>query len=114
VVEEGAPTLQSDRTALQTWIERPMTDEERERVVTFKTNKAKRIRYAKMENTRWLIERHQDQVALGVEPTLTQQQLTEVLEYRQALRQVDYSDPLNVTWPTRPQVVEEGIIGPEA
>ena len=114
VVEEGNPILGDDRAAYQTWVEREMTDEEKDRVKTFKTNKQHRIRYAKMENTRWLIERHTDQIALGITPTLTQEQLTEVLQYREALRNVDYSDPFNVTWPTRPLVVEEGIIGPEA
>lgn len=58
-----------------------------------------------LRKTDWLILRHQDEIARGVQTTLTNEQYIELLNYRQALRdlpqQSDF-DPLNPQWPTPP------------
>lgn len=49
----------------------------------------------------WRVRRHQDEMALGLEPT---ESITPVLEYIQALREVPQQTgfPSDVVWPTLP------------
>ncbi len=47
--------------------------------------------------------RHADQLALGVEPSLSGEQYTELLQYRQALRDFPANVDLdNIVWPPKP------------
>lgn len=55
-----------------------------------------------LKNTSWLVERHLEQLVLG-ETTLSPEQYTALLQYRQALRDVpQQGDIFNVVWPTNP------------
>lgn len=58
-------------------------------------------------DTDWIVQRHQEELLLGVTPTLTQQQLIGLLNYKQQLRNLTntYSPetPASaVVWPTNP------------
>lgn len=55
--------------------------------------------------TDWLVQRHQEQAALGVETSLSAQEYDDLLAHRQALRDVpDQSGfPENVDWPEPPE-----------
>ena len=58
----------------------------------------------RFEATRWLIERHAEELALGLDTTLTPEQHTDLLTYRQALRDLpeNTTDPNNPEWPETP------------
>lgn len=53
----------------------------------------------------WVVQRHAEEQALGIETTLTEAQYTEVLQYKQALRDVpqDNEDADNINWPPMPE-----------
>lgn len=106
VVEEVDPVLDEQKYAQQTWVIRDMTTEERDTKVKELTWHIKKDRFHILDSTQWIIDRHNDEVLLGKTPSITQEQLTEVLTYRQALRELDYTDPLVVTWPTAPSFVK--------
>ena len=59
------------------------------------------MRDKKIEDVEWRVKRHQDEVALGLEPT---EDITPVLVYIQALREVPQQEgfPENVVWPEAP------------
>ena len=56
-----------------------------------------------IESVRWRIERHRDEVELGLEPT---EPLEPLLHHVQALRDVPQQDgfPEEVEWPTEPEL----------
>lgn len=60
------------------------------------TARAKRDRL--IESVRWRIERYNDELALGIEPT---EQLEPLLQYTQALRDIPQQAgfPTDITWP---------------
>jgi hypothetical protein len=65
---------------------------------------AQRIRLerdVKIQQCRWRIERHNDEIALGVTPT---EPIEPILQYIQALRDVPEQEgfPENITWPAEP------------
>lgn len=62
------------------------------------------LRDAKIRNSRWLQERHKDELELGAPTTLTGLQYEELLSYWQLLRSLpkDTVDPANPVWPTDP------------
>jgi hypothetical protein len=62
-------------------------------------------RFNKFEQTDWLVQRHQEQKALGIATSLSEEQFQKLLDYRQALRDLgeiyqpqDLAE--NVVWPT--------------
>lgn len=61
-------------------------------------------RDARLTATDWLVQRHAEELALGLDTTLTPEQHTDLLTYRQALRDLPESttDPTNPTWPEAP------------
>lgn len=68
-------------------------------------DKVRAERDAKIEAVRWRIERHNDELALGSEPT---EQLEPLLQYTQALRDVPQQKgfPESVEWPEIPDEVK--------
>lgn len=76
----------------------PMTDEE----ISAREVRGERDR--KIAEVRWRIERHQDQVAMGIQP---QEPLLPILEYVQALRDVPNQEgfPNSIIWPS----IKEGV-----
>lgn len=56
------------------------------------------------EETRWLVERHSEELLLGRMPTLSASQYTDLLAYRQDLRDLPGNtvDPEQVVWPAKP------------
>ena len=105
VVEEVEPVLDEQNYAQQTWIIRDMNDEEKAEKIELLTQHIKKDRYHVIASTQWIIDRHNDEILLGKTPSITQEQLTEVLLYRQACRDLDYSDPLAVMYPDPPSFV---------
>lgn len=49
-------------------------------------NEARSQRDGALDATDWIVQRHQDQLAVGVETTITDNEYKELQEYRQALR----------------------------
>ncbi|WP_421170991.1 tail fiber assembly protein [Aeromonas dhakensis] len=49
-------------------------------------NAARSQRDSALNSTDWVVQRHQDQLAVGVETTLTEHEYNALQEYRQALR----------------------------
>ena len=65
------------------------------------------IRNSKLRESDWVMQRYQEETLLGIPHTLTTEQLTAVLQYRQALRDlsltIDKDTPASeVTWPAAP------------
>lgn len=58
----------------------------------------------KLSDTQWIMDRHSEQVAHGIQPTLTTTQIKAFAEYRQALRDLPQSvgNPDDVVWPENP------------
>jgi len=55
------------------------------------------MRDALISNVRWRIDRHDDEIKLGITPT---ENIMPILLYIQKLREVtNQQDPLNITWP---------------
>lgn len=103
VVHELEPVLDENKYAQQTWAIRPMTDEEREIAIKIGKHKIKKRRFHIMEATQWVTDRHADEKYLGLPTSYTEEQITELVQYRQALRSMDYSDPLAPVWPPAPE-----------
>ena len=63
------------------------------------------VRDGKLAEARALIERHRDELALGITTTLSASE-TELLTHIQALRDVPQQGgfPLNIKWPSLPQI----------
>lgn len=64
-------------------------------------------RYDLLYQTDWLVQRHQEQLALNMDTTLTAENFTRLLHYRQLLRELSDKYPLDtptnkVTWPKNP------------
>jgi hypothetical protein len=55
-------------------------------------------------DTDWMVQRHQEQILLGIVPSITTQQFQDLLAYRQTLRDIPSSEaPENtITWPSLP------------
>lgn len=61
-------------------------------------------RYRLLEASRWIIDRHTEQVAAGISTSLTAEQYAAWLAYRQDLRDIveDTTDPDAPSWPSEP------------
>lgn len=66
--------------------------------------KARAERDAKLAETSWLIERHNEQLAAAINTALTENQYAALLAYRQALRDIPAQPgfPNNIIWPEKP------------
>lgn len=66
---------------------------------------ARRRRDFEIADTRWLIDRHRDEVSMGVTTTLTVEDYQLVLQHVQALRDLPEQDnfPLEIDWPALPE-----------
>lgn len=66
-----------------------------------RSNRCRDERDRRIESVRWRIDRHSDELALGIEPT---EPLEPLLQYTQALRDVPQQSgfPENVEWPPEP------------
>lgn len=70
------------------------------------------IRDSALQNTDWLVFRHQEQLLLNVPTTLSEEQFSELLNYRQALRDLGASYTLfislsnDIVWPTKPTWID--------
>lgn len=79
-----------------------------QRAVRVRTERDKRL-----NDTQWLVSRHQEEVSNGLETTLSEEQFNELLEYRQALRDLPTvegfpwqgGDNNEIPWPVRPSFV---------
>jgi hypothetical protein len=62
------------------------------------------MRNSLLFSTDWVLQRHQEEALLNIAHTITDVQLTAVLEYRQQLRDITktYSSIDTVVWPTNP------------
>lgn len=56
-----------------------------------------KLRDTILQSTDWLLLRNNDQITLGVIPTLTPTEITELMMYRQTLRDL----PSNPAWPDK-------------
>jgi len=58
----------------------------------------------RLSTTDWLVTRHNEEKLLGVSTTLTESQFTQLLNYRQALRNIttQYTVLADVVWPVNP------------
>ncbi len=68
-----------------------------------------RNRENKLKETDWMILRHQDEIARTVQTTLTNEQYQELLNYRQALRDMPEDpnfDIFNPQWPEKPSFMD--------
>lgn len=64
-------------------------------------------RVIRLYDTDWLVQRHQEEQLRGVPTTLSTQEFTDLLNYKQQLRDLTNQYPLNtpveqVTWPINP------------
>ncbi|NHQ81543.1 phage tail protein [Chromobacterium vaccinii] len=59
--------------------------------------------------TQWFVERHTDQISVGDKTSLTVEQYTTLLKYRQSLRDVPAQSgfPLSVLWPPVPDYISK-------
>ena len=57
-----------------------------------------------LKDTQWIMDRHSEQVAHGIKPSLTDKQVKAFAEYRQSLRDLPQSvgNPDKVKWPKNP------------
>jgi hypothetical protein len=81
-------------------IEAPVTDDQRAAA-------ARARRDAEIKRLRWMVERHTDQVALGVAPDLSSAEFIALLQHVQALRDVPSQSgfPAAITWPEPPAFI---------
>ena len=58
-------------------------------------------------NIEWMKSRHEDEIALGLDTTLTSAQHLQLLQYIQALRVCmnGMTDPTKVVWPVAPSFI---------
>lgn len=63
----------------------------------------KALRITLLSSTDWYSTRQADQVAAGIEPTLTPEQWQECLNYRQALRDWPQTGSYQEPYPTKPE-----------
>lgn len=106
---EIIPTGQMAQLRHRTWVlieEIPESDIERVREDL--AERMREIRDLMISRMRWRIERHQDELALGLEPT---EDIEPILEYVQALREVPDQEgfPESIEWPYFDEV-EQNII----
>lgn len=68
------------------------------------STQARRRRDAAIGDVRWLIDRHRDELALGLTPTLLHEDYLLVLEHVQALRDISSQSgfPAAIQWPAPP------------
>lgn len=68
---------------------------------------ARRRRDAAIAKVRWMIERHTDEVALGIAPSLASAEFITLLQHVQALRDVPSQSgfPAAITWPEPPAFI---------
>jgi hypothetical protein len=61
-------------------------------------------RNMRLNSTDWLVSRHTEEKLLGMSPTLSESQFTNLLTYRQQLRDItnQYTTLDNVIWPVNP------------
>ena len=67
----------------------------------------------RLDNTQWLVSRHQEEISNNLETTLSEEQYNELLVYRQALRDLPTLDGFpwqggdndEIPWPTVPEFV---------
>lgn len=70
-----------------------------------KWNRVKARRQELFDGTKWIQERHKDEVELDVTPSLTPEKYTAWLEYWQALRNITNQEhPDDVVWPELPSL----------
>lgn len=67
----------------------------------------RRQRDTAIADVRWMIERHTDEVALGVAPSLSSAEFIALLQHVQALRDVPSQSgfPAAITWPEPPAFI---------
>lgn len=73
-----------------------------DQVNNFKKWKVVRVdRDQKIANMEWKVSRHQQEIALSYETTLSDTEYSELLTYIQALRDIPQTqtDPFNIVWP---------------
>lgn len=100
---EVEPT-KSNGVYKQTWAIVDMTDEEKILADQQKSQQMRNERDIKLYETEWMISRHQEELLMERQPTLSQQDLTALLEYRQKLRDISSLPgfPWDFEWPTAP------------
>lgn len=117
VVEElnGVVTIGPDLPAI-VWIAEHLANIEQAAIADAAINTARIPASAQREmliyNTDYILQRHQEETLLNIPHKLTDQQLADVLAYRQALRDLDVNGYIegttkiktitDVTWPTNP------------
>ena len=64
------------------------------------------VRNSMLYSTDWVLQRYQEETMLSLTHTITELQLTALLEYRQQLRDITktYTSLDTVVWPTNPLV----------
>ena len=64
------------------------------------------VRNSMLYSTDWVLQRYQEETMLSLTHTITESQLTAVLEYRQQLRDITKTSTSldTVVWPTNPLV----------
>ena len=63
----------------------------------------KTARHDLLINTDWMTYRHRDQIEAGVTPTLSEAQWSELLAYRQSLRDWPLTGDYSESFPSRPE-----------
>lgn len=104
---DAPPELAADQQAVMTsagWIVAPITEIEPEPETEAPDAAARAIRDQLIAEVRWLIERHRDEIELGLPTTLTPAAHLTVLQYVQALREVPEQSgfPAAIEWPALP------------
>jgi len=70
-----------------------------------KWSRVKARRQELFDGTKWVQERHKDELELGLSTSLTNEQYNTWLQFWQDLRNItDQNDPDNITWPEMPSL----------